>query len=159
MDSKLKNNDSTEYFSRPMTGDQVTYLNNLNGIVFEKIEIFKEFLIALTDTIYTTYMGDDVTDTKKDKENHYSWAFNKTIDDFEKRDLYFMRDGEHYYYYFRYFNDIFYFEDNKSTELIGTIIDFWETILSFRISKTKSEYDIFLEIYKNLNKYFVTTIG
>ena len=35
------------------------------------------------------------------------------------------------------------------------IVDFWVNIFTQTKNKTKSEYDIFIEVYKTLNKYFI----
>jgi len=143
-----------EYFSKPLSTEQLTYLNNINNVIPERVELYCDFIISLGYLIHDTYLGDDVIIDDDDRKSHFNWCWNKNIEYFGKENIKFIVNGEHYYYFLSYFTEIFYSNQDKSRLLFNKIIDFWANILSLTKIKTKSEYDIFIEIYKILNKYF-----
>jgi hypothetical protein len=100
-------------------------------------------------------LGDDVVITYDDKKAHFDWCWNKNIDNFNKENIKLPNIGEHYYYYYNYFNDVFYEKTDKSLELSNKIIEFWANTFSLTRNKTKSEYDLFIDIYKIMDKYFM----
>jgi len=144
-----------EYFSKPLSFEQVQYLNTINNIMPEKVELFKEFSISLTYIINDTYLGDDVVEFQEDQINHFNWCWDKNIKNFKDENIFLQQKGEHYYYYLAYFMDIYYGNSNKSKGLFTKIVLFWDDVLSVDLLKTKSEYDLFCEIYKIMDKYFL----
>jgi hypothetical protein len=143
-----------DYFSRPLTPDQISYLNNLNAVTIEKVELYRDFTISLAYIICSTYLGDDVIFNEDQINVHFNWCWNKVITDFEKEKILFKERGEHYYYHFNYFMDVFYNAEVKDDKLFDKIYNFWSDIISIDKIKTRSEYDIFIELYKVQNKYF-----
>jgi hypothetical protein len=144
-----------EYFSKPMSGEQLIYLNSINNVGTERVELFNDFIVSLCYLIHDTYLGDDVYSDIDDIKSHFDWCWNKNIDNFKKENLHFMSNGEHYYYFLNYFTEIYYRNQDKNKLLFNKVIDFWVNIFSLLKNKTKSEYDIFIEVYKTLNKYFI----
>lgn len=131
------------------------YLNTINNIAPEKVELFREFSISLTYLVEDTYLGDDVIQTQDDQINHFNWCWERNIKNFNKENILFQTKGEHYYYYLAYFIDIYYGNSNKTKGLFGKIVGFWDDVLSIDGLKTKSEHDLLCEIYKIMDKYFV----
>ena len=154
MDNHKPANKFIDYFSRPLTYDQLNYLNNLNGVIIEKVELFRDFTISLAKLINETYLGDDIIINDELISTHFKWCWDKTIKEFEKEKLMFKEKGEHYYYHLNYFVDIFYNSEIKDAILLAKICDFWSDIISIDKIKTRSEYDIFIELYKIQSKYF-----
>jgi len=144
-----------EYFSKPMNNEQIIYLNNINKVMPERAELYCDFIISLSYLVYDTYLGDDVIITYDDQKGHFNWCWNKNIENFKKENISIPSSGEHYYYYFNYFNEIFYKNGDKSKPLFNKILEFWYNTFSLVKNKTKSEYDLFVEIYKIMNKYFM----
>lgn len=144
-----------EYFSKPMNDDQIMYLNKINKVVFERVELYSDFVVSLCYLIHDTYLGDDVIITHDNQKNHFNWCWNKNIDNFKKENAFITHMGEHYYYYFNYFYDIFYVNVDKKESLFNKMIEFWYNTFSLIKNKTKSEYDLFIEIYKIMDKYFI----
>lgn len=150
-----KINKFLEYFSKQLSFEQVIYLNTINNITQEKVELFRDFSISLTYIIEDTYLGDDVIEFQNDQVNHFNWCWDQNIKNFKQENIYFQSKGEHYYYYLAYFMDIYYGNSNKTKGLLIKMVDFWDDILSIDIAKTKSEHDLLSEIYKIMDKYFV----
>lgn len=144
-----------EYFSKPMSGEQLVYLNSINNVVTERVELYNDFIVSLCYLIYDTYLGDDVYGTFDDVKSHFNWCWDQNIKNFNKENLNFAPNGEHYYYFLNYFTEIFYSNQDKTKLLFAKIVDFWVNIFSLNRHKTKSEYDIFIEVYKTINKYFI----
>lgn len=144
-----------EYFSKPLSFEQLTYLNSINNIVPEKVELFRDFSISLSYLIDDTYLGDDVVLYQDDQISHFNWCWKKNLDNFKKEKIFFQEKGEHYYYYLAYFMDVYYSNSSKTKDLFDKIIIFWDDTMSIEFTKTKSEHDLFFEVYKTLDKYFL----
>jgi predicted RNase H-like HicB family nuclease len=84
-----------DYFSKPMTSDQINYLNKLHEVTVEKCEVYRDFIISLNYCIYDTYLGDDVINSEDILLTHYNWCWSKTIDNFGEENLFFVEKGEH----------------------------------------------------------------
>jgi len=144
-----------DYYSKPLNQDQLNYLNKLNDVTIEKVELFRDFTLSLFYTVYRTYLGDDVIKNDEDMVIHFNWCWNKVIDDYSMENLFFVEKGEHYYYFLNYFTDKFYILENKDTIDLNEIVQYWSNIFSIDQIKTKSQYDIFIELYKIQNNYFL----
>jgi hypothetical protein len=144
-----------DYYSKPLNQDQLNYLNKLNDVTIEKVELFRDFTLSLFYTVYQTYLGDDVINNDEDMVIHFNWCWNKVIDDYSMENLFFVEKGEHYYYFLNYFTDKFYILENKDTIDLNEIVQYWSNIFSIDQIKTKSQYDIFIELYKIQNNYFL----
>lgn len=144
-----------EYFSKPMSGDQIIYLNTINNVTPEKVDLYNDFIVSLCYLVYDTYLGDDVYTNFNDVKSHFNWCWEQNIKNFKKENINFISNGEHYYYFLNYFVEIYYSNQDKTKLLFNKIVDFWANIFTQTKNKTKSEYDIFIEVYKTLNKYFI----
>ena len=144
-----------EYFSKQLSFEQVTYLNTINNITQEKVELFRDFSISLTYIIEDSYLGDDVIEYQDDQINHFNWCWNKVLKNFKEENIHLQQKGEHYYYYLAYFMDIYYGNSVKTKGLFKKMVGFWDDVLSINNLKTKSEHDLLCEIYKIMDKYFV----
>lgn len=144
-----------EYYSKPLTRDRILYLNTLNTVEQEKVELYRDFILSLTHLIGDTFLGDDVVLTEEDCKGHFNWCWQKNIDVFKAEFLHFDLMGEHYYYFYKYFYDVFYGNKEKGENIIQKIITFWENIMSIERLKTHNEYDLFINLYKIQTKHFI----
>jgi hypothetical protein len=147
-----------EYFSKQLSLDQMEYLNQINYVTPEKIELYRDFVLSLCYLVHDTYLGDDTITDEEHILIHFNWCWNLNIDNFEKELIFFKKTGEHYYYYLNYFIEIYYNDPKKNKMLFNKIVDFWENVISLTKVKTKSEYDIFIEVYKTQDKYFLNPL-
>jgi hypothetical protein len=143
-----------EYFSKQLNLSQIEYLNQINHVTPEKVELYRDFIISLGHIIHDTYLGDDIITDDDIILIHFNWCWEFNIDNFIKERINFKKNGEHYYYYLNYFVEMYYKNKDKNYHLINEIISFWENVFSITRLKTKSEYDIFIEAYKTQDKYF-----
>lgn len=143
-----------DYFSKPLNSEQINYLNKLNGVSIEKTSLYRDFIISLIYLIHDTYLGEDVIITDKDRKSHFNWCWYKNIENFKKENNNILALGEHYYYLYNYVTDIYYNNSVKTNTLLNRIVDFWTLLMVIDRLKTKSEYDLFSEVYLMFDKYF-----
>lgn len=148
-------NEFTEYQSKPLSKDRIQYLNGLNGVEFEYVELYKDFIISLTYIIGDTYLGDNVHLDESDRTGHFDWCWKKNVKNFQLENLKFLDAGDHYYYFLKYFTDYFYLISDKQPSLINRTIHLWENIMSIDRVKTSSEYDLFINLYKIQKKSLI----
>lgn len=124
------------------------------------MELYYDFSFSLYYLILETYLGeeDNINETKivmsnEDKQKHFDWCWNKTINNFNKENIAFKDKGEHYNYFNQFFIDTFY--NQKEDKMRKTIETFFNDVFNRKKSFTKSDLDIILNIYKSLDKNMV----
>ena len=89
------------YITKPLNPEDVDLWFRINNIIPEKLELFSDFSHSLNLIICDTYLGEElksnetkITLTEDDKNSHFNWCWNKTIDNFKKEHLIFEIEGE-----------------------------------------------------------------
>ena len=72
------------------------------------------------------------------------------LTNFKKEEILFEEDGDHYVYFKIFFEEIFYKQDDK--KIRNSIDIFFRDVFDFEKTFTRSDLDMILEIYKNLDK-------
>jgi hypothetical protein len=104
------------------------------------------------EIIFDTYLGDDVS-TDNDKINHFKWCWSKNIDNFDKENIHFSHSNELYEYFLNFLMEVWYYANKSNLEhLNGNLREIWNHLFSPVKIKTRSEVDMFLEIYTLLTK-------
>jgi hypothetical protein len=150
------------YIAKPLNADDVEVWFKVNNIFPEKMELFSDFAHSLNYLIRDTYLGEDedvgketkINLTQDDNKKHFSWCWNKTVDNFEKENLLFDREGEHYDYFESFFMEIFY--EQKDKKIRDSIEKFFLELFDYNKAYTKSDLDMIYAIYKNLDKTLKT---
>lgn len=150
MKGKIHTIDFIEYISKQMDKNDVILMYRINNVIPERSVLYLDFAHSLFDLIVTTYMGDDLMDGKRVKE-HFDWCWKKTIDSFIKEKIYF-EGTELYSYFFTLFLESFYSESDKSEKNVNKILEFWKDIFTYSTSKTLSEVEAFIDLYKIFDK-------
>ena len=146
------------YITKPLNSDDVEVWFKVNNIFPEKMELFADFVHSLNYLVKYTYLGEDedigketkINLTQEDNKKHFEWCWNKTIDNFEKENLFFERTGEHYEYFESFFIEIFY--EQKEKKVRDSIENFFQELFDLKKSYTKSDLDMIHTIYKSLDK-------
>ncbi len=133
-----------------MDKDDIVLMYKVNNVTPEKTELYLDFIHGIFDLVTTTYLGDDVM-FEEDIENHFKWCWGKNIDNFKKEKLYFLDDEDLYNYFHTLFIESFYNEDNKTESNINQLLEFWSDIFKYNFTKTMSELEAFLDLYKIFN--------
>ena len=112
-------NNFFNYITKQLNKEEVDIWFRINNIIPEKMELYYDFCNSLYLKITETYLGDsDIGETKismtdEDKENHFNWCWKKVLEDFQKEEIIFEEDGDHYLYFKIFFDEIFYKQDDK----------------------------------------------
>ena len=112
----------------------------------EKTELFYDFLSSLYELIDETYLGSDVVYLEETQREHFTWCWDKIVDNFNREKIYFKDRGNYYEYFWNFFLEAFYF--NKLDEKPIRIRDYFVTLFDFKHRTTRSELDMLTEIYK-----------
>ncbi len=114
----------------------------------ERTELFYDFVISLYSLIDETYLGNDVIFSEEDQKNHFTWCWDKVIDNFSKENIHFKERGNHYLYFWNFFLEAYYFTllDEQTVQ----ISDYFYKLFDFKHKKSRSELDMLTEIYKLL---------
>ena len=120
------------------------------NVSYEKTELFYDFVVSLYDLINETYLGPEVTDTETDQKNHFTWCWDKTIENLSHEKIYFKERGTAYNYFWSFFLEAYYY--NQLDGNIMRIKEYFYILFHFEDRKTRSELDMLTEIYKLLDQ-------
>lgn len=115
----------------------------------ERIELYYDFLSSLYELIDDTFLGADVLYDEIDQLGHFTWCWNKTIDNFSKEKIHFKDKGNHYEYLWNFFYEAYYLNKNEGRD--NRISEYIYKLFDFRYKKSRSELDILTEVYKLLD--------
>jgi hypothetical protein len=145
------------YITKPLTPEDVDVWFRSNNIIPEKLVLYYDFTRSLNMLITKTYLGETnesnetrITLSDEDKEHHFVWCWNKTLDNFKKESIKFYPDGEHLEYFKSFFNDTFY--NQKNEDIRNSINDFFTDLFDSQKPFTKSDLDMISSLYKVLDK-------
>jgi hypothetical protein len=144
------------YLSKPVPHGDVDIWFKSNNIIFEKMELYYDFIISLFELIENTFLGESSSQSTKielseeDNIKHFDWCWNKTIEGFSKENVLFNLDGDHYEYLKTLFLEIFY-NQNENTIRNG-IKSFFKELFDLDKEFTRSDLDMISSIYKSLDR-------
>jgi hypothetical protein len=148
------------YISKPIPPEELEIWFKVNNVIPEKMELFSDLCQSLTLLIIETYLGEQKvrSETKiqlssEDDSKHFEWCLNKVIDNFQKEGIFFNKKGEHTDYFINFYNDVFY--NQKEEKVRKSIKLFFKQLFDINTPFSKSDLDIVLLIYKNLNKNMI----
>jgi hypothetical protein len=145
------------YITKPVPQEEVDIWFRVNHIIPEKMELFYDFSESLNQLIFETYLGEQnngnetrISLSNDDNVNHFEWCFNKIIENFLKEGISFRKKGDHYDYFKNFFLDVFY--NQKEQNIKNSVKKFFKELFNLDTPFSKSDLDIILLIYKNLDK-------
>lgn len=144
------------YVSKPVEPDEFNFWVDSNNICFLKLELYRDFVISLTNLIYDTYLGDENTNetnirlTTDDNLRHFNWCWKKNLENFRKESIHFEPDGEHYEFLKSFIAETFYSQKNKDVKM--SITKFFDEVFNIETTFTKSDLDLLTTLYKSLEK-------
>jgi hypothetical protein len=115
----------------------------------ERIELYYDFLSSLYELIDDTFLGADVLYNETEQLGHFTWCWNKTIENFIKEKIFFKERGNHYEYLWNFFYGAYYI--NKIEDRDNRVSEYIYKLFDFRHKKSRSELDILTEVYKLLD--------
>jgi hypothetical protein len=157
----MENNSMGRFFdwlAKPMDREDITAWYLANNITPELTELFRDFCISFLHLLDDTYLGGDdteINETKvgmstEQKKEHFKWCWDKTIQNFQKEDISFTFNTEDSSFFEAFFFDVFYSQSLSGYKT--TINTFFTQIFDYKYQKTKSDIEIFTDIYKLLER-------
>ena len=129
-----------------------------DGYICRMIKLNNKDILYLL--IQKTYLGNGennketkVEMSEEDNTKHFNWCWNKTIKNFNKENIKFQNDGDHYDYFFSLFNELYY-KQNKET-IRNSIDVFFLDLFNREKPFTQVDLDLIYNIYKTLDKNLV----
>jgi len=157
----IDNNNMGRFFdwlAKPMNQDDINAWYLANNITSELTDLFRDFCISFLNLLKETYLGDDFSEnnetkvgmTIEQKKSHFDWCWKKTIENFNKENIDFIFNEKDDKFFKDFFFDIFYNHSDKN--LKDGIDIFFESLFDKKYKKTKSDIEIFTDIYKVLER-------
>ena len=146
-----------DWLAKPMEKDDIDAWYLANNIIPEYTELFRDFCLSFLNLLNETYLGDDFnsTDTKvvmteEQNKNHFRWCWKTTVDNFKKENINFIFDDKDYEFFENFFYEIFY--NHESEKMKVALDNFFVQLFDENYNKTKSDIEIFTDIYKTLER-------
>ena len=152
-----------DWLAKPMKDEDINAWYRANNITSEHTELFRDFSLSFYYLIIDTYLGDDspttsetkVGMTMEQKKDHFKWCWNKTIDNFSKESIYFVFREDDMEFFESFFFEIFYLQ--KDDSIRQNIELFLQQLFDRKGKKSKSDIEIFTDLYKLLERSLKTT--
>lgn len=145
------------WLTKPMTVEEIDAWYRANNIVPEMSDLFRDFCFSLLNLVDNTYLGDDdngvetkIGLTEDDNQKHFKWCWDKTIENFKKENIIFENNEELYEYFKNFFIETYYNPQQKT--LKNTLSEFFQVIFNRKNRHTKSDLEMFTQLYKLLEK-------
>lgn len=120
------------------------------SITTEKIELFYDLVDSLYRIVDQTYLGPDAIITEDEQRKHFTWCWDKVINNLSKEKINFNSRGIHYEYFWDFFLESFYYLKMDGEEI--KIKEYLYRLFNYNHKKTRSELAVLTEIYKLLEK-------
>ena len=133
------------YITEPVTPEDMRLWVRHKNIDADRAELFYDFIDSTHTLLDETFLGDDVIITREDKQKHFNWCWNKTIDNFKEEDIIFSVEGDHYEYFWNFFYESYYTDKDKRD--VHNINNYFLILSKLHILETKSELDMLSDIY------------
>lgn len=147
-----------DWLAKPMDVDDIAAWYLANNITPEHTELFRDFCMSFLNLLNETYLGEDEftnTETKvgmssEQKKQHFKWCWGKTIENFTKEEIFFVFTEDDSMFFENFFFDVFY--SQSMSEHKKSVKTFFEQIFDYKYQKTKSDIEIFTDLYKLLER-------
>jgi hypothetical protein len=147
-----------DWLAKPMKDEDINAWYLANNITPELTELFRDFCISFLNLLNDTYLGDNfdipketkVGMTEEQKRTHFKWCWNKTVQNFEKENINFNFQEDDSVFFENFFFEIFYNQTDEKMK--DGMSKFFNDIFDNKHKKTKSDIEIFTDIYKVLER-------
>jgi hypothetical protein len=146
-----------DWISKPMSEDDIYAWYLANNINFELSVLFKDFCFSFLDILKSTYLGEDLNSsetkigmTNQQKKEHFKWCWDRTIENFEKENINFNFQKNDFDYFESFIFEVFY--EPYDVKLKENLNFFLDDLFNHKKPKTKSDIEMFTDIYKILER-------
>jgi|TARA_R110000822_G_scaffold30389_2_gene88585 hypothetical protein len=147
-----------KWLSEPMKREDIQTWNMAHNIMPELTNLFKDYCFSFYYLVRDTYLGDShqgfnetkIGMTNADKENHYEWCWNKTIENFKKENINFKFSGNDHEFFKEFFFEVFYNQEDEHMRI--ALNDFLKQMFNRKRPTSKSDLEMFTDVYKTLER-------
>ena len=147
-----------DWLAKPMDKEDINAWYLANNITPELTELFRDFCFSFLNLLKDTYLGDDFNDNKEtkvgmttnQKKEHFKWCWDKTIKNFNKESIDFKFNNDDSEFFESFFFEVFYNQPDQKVK--DKINNFFKQIFDRGFNKTKSDIEMFTDIYKVLER-------
>jgi hypothetical protein len=147
-----------DWLAKPMDKEDINAWYLANNITPELTELFRDFCFSFLNLLKDTYLGDDFNDNKEtkvgmttnQKKEHFKWCWDKTIKNFNKESIDFKLNNDDSEFFESFFFEVFYNQPDQKVK--DQINNFFKQIFDRGFNKTKSDIEMFTDIYKVLER-------
>lgn len=141
------------YMITPLSQNSLNVLYSAHNIKLERCQLFSDFTQSLICKIMNTYMGDGYT-TPEQRIEHFEWCWNANVGDFADEGINLKESPELYFYFQEWMLESFYTSNEKGDmeDTKRILIKLWKYILSYTTNKTRSDVDMFIDVYQLFEK-------
>ena len=147
-----------DWLAKPMDKEDINAWYLANNITPELTELFRDFCFSFLNLLKDTYLGDDFNDNKEtkvgmttnQKKEHFKWCWSKTIENFNKENIDFKFNESDSEFFESFFFEVFYNQPDQKVK--DQINNFFKQIFDRGFNKTKSDIEMFTDIYKVLER-------
>jgi hypothetical protein len=147
-----------DWLAKPMDKEDINAWYLANNITPELTELFRDFCFSFLNLLKDTYLGDDFNDNKEtkvgmttnQKKEHFKWCWDKTIKNFNKESIDFKFNNDDSEFFESFFFEVFYNQPDQKVK--DQINNFFKQIFDRGFNKTKSDIEMFTDIYKVLER-------
>ena len=146
------------WLSKPMAIEDINAWFLANNIIPEMSDLFRDFCFSFIELMRTTYLGDshgEYRETKigmdqEDKQTHFRWCWERTVENFKKENITFEFDEESLEYFESFFFEVFYNQPDESVR--NELESFFYQLFNRKRLMSKSDIEMFTDVYKILEK-------
>jgi hypothetical protein len=148
-----------EWMTKPMSKQEIKIWFMANNIIPELNNLFQDFCFSFYFLLKETYLGDMINEnikntfivmTEQDNLSHFKWCWLKTIENFEKENIFFKFKEQDYDYFESFFMEIFY--EQKNQEIRDSLNDFLKQLFNTDRPMSKSDLEMYTDVYKVLER-------
>lgn len=143
--------DLRNYIGKTIPVEQMNNIFKNKNIDAEVAILYRDIIITVMDTVFTTYLGDDITDTPNQKK-HFIWAWEDTKKKFAKEGYDISEDEELISYFYDFISDVYYDNSDKGIGIEYNLKKLWYYLFNPVKEKSQSDIDVFIEIYDMFSK-------
>ena len=114
--------------------------------IFDRVEVYRDFIINLTHHIFEYYIDDGSFD-KEDVDKFFDWCYDRVCDEFKEEDIDFSQNFKVKKYFKEYFHVNYFYADDEYKKDKDHYINFWKNIFDAKSVENKKLFLAFVELY------------
>jgi len=146
------------WLSKPMKEEDIRTWYMANNIIPELNDLFRDFCFSFYLLLSETYLGDShngtnetkIGMTTQDKNKHFEWCWNRTVDNFKKENITFKFKKQDYDYFKSFYFEVFY--NQEDTQFREALRDFITEMFDLKRPSSKSDLEMYTDVYKTLER-------